>query len=157
TDRAAAEPSMLAAPPSPRSACRLAAAGFARPRRSPAWRRPTSNRQHAGVSSLLLAIVDKTDRNRPAGDCLAQPFAEVQGRAALERGGNGMQVNLPDFRGSAVADIGHPRRGDDVAAALEGKSHRHLHAGTGLLLRGRNPAGAERVEHAVQRVELVLA
>src|SRR6516225_11508326 len=48
------------------------------------------------------------------------------------------------------------RRGDDLAAAPEGKPHRHLHAGAGLLPPGRNPARAQRVEHGMQRVELAL-
>src|SRR6185312_2520368 len=46
--------------------------------------------------------------------------------------------------------------GHDLAAALEGKSHRHLHAGPGFVLRRRNPAGAERIEHRAQGVELVV-
>src|SRR4029453_11826854 len=68
-----------------------------------------------------------------------------------------MEVSFAGFRCSALADIGHPRRGDDVAVAFESKAHGHLHAGTRLLLRGWDPAGAKRVEHLAQRIELVIA
>ena len=91
------------------------------------------------------------------GVSLEQARAEMQRRAAFERGGNGMEVRFAGFRCSALADIGHPRRGDDVTAAFEGKAHGHPHAGTRLLLRGWNPAGAKRVEHVAQRIELVIA
>ena len=122
---------------------------------------------HAAIASAVPAKLDRVHQGfsrlstkriaigRPA-TAPPNPSGERQRRAAFERGVDRMQVGFARLGRRAGADIGHARRGDDLAAALEGKSHRHLHAGPGFVLRGRNPAGAERIEHRAQGVELVV-
>src|SRR5260370_27809454 len=82
----------------------------------------------------------------------AQAFGEAQRGAAAKRGGDGMEVCFPRLRRNARGDVGHARRGDDLAAALECKPHPHLHAGAGLLPPRGYPAGAHRAEHGVRPV-----
>src|SRR5205085_5231645 len=104
-------------------------------------------RSHSWLSCWQCPVVDETDGDWTAGDRPAQPLAQRQWRAALERCRDRVAIVLAHLPRCVGAGIGHPWGASDLATALEGKANRHLHAGTRLLARRRHPAVAQSIEH----------
>src|SRR5690242_6985224 len=103
--------------------------------------------------SRLLAVVDVADGDRAAGDRTAHAAAERHRRATVERLGDGMAIGPPRVTSRPWRRVGHARLADDLAGAIEGEPHRHLHSWMrGILIR-RQPAGAQGDEQVTDRVD----
>ncbi|MGA8649232.1 MAG: hypothetical protein WB677_01160, partial [Xanthobacteraceae bacterium] len=98
-------------------------------------------------------IVHKADGERAARDGPSHAFAEMQRGTAFQRRINGVAVDIAHRGRRFVARIGHARRSDHLAVALEGEAYRVLHAVTRLIPRWRHPAGAQRGKHLADRIE----
>src|SRR5262249_36497900 len=99
-------------------------------------------------------FVDEADGERPAGERPPKPTAESEGRAALDRGIDGIGVGLADAVGKPRRYIGDARPAENFAVALEAQLDRVLCAGPGVLLRRRHPAATQGREHRADIVEL---
>src|SRR5262249_790491 len=95
----------------------------------------------------LLPVVDVTDGDRSSGHGTAEAGREGHWRAALQRLGDRAVIALPRFARRVWARIRDARYTDDLAAALKGEAHRHLHPRWHVLTWGRHPAGTQRGEH----------
>ena len=82
--------------------------------------------------------------------------AEMQRRAALQRRIDRFAIDIAQSGRRIVARIGHARRRDHLAVALEGEADGVFHPVTRLVLRRRHPAGAQRGEHVADRIELAV-
>ena len=102
------------------------------------------------------ALVDEADGDRAAGDRSGHPGAEMQRRAALQRRIDRFAIDAAQSGGRIVSRIGHARRRDHLAVALEGEADGVFHPVTRLVLRRRHPAGAQRGEHVADRIELAV-
>src|SRR6266851_3058567 len=98
-------------------------------------------------------LVHEADRERTAGERAAQPAAEGQGRAALDRGLDRVPIGLPHVPGKSRRHIGDARFAEDFAVAFEAQAHRELGARPGVLLARRYPAAAQRGEHGPDGAE----
>ena len=105
----------------------------------------TSGALFAGTAVLaVLGWLDNRRRGSPTP--IVQVNAVPEGTAYYfnypEPDDQAMLLHLPGGRFGAGCRIGHERRRDDLAAALEAEAHRHLHALHRLLGRRRLPAAA---------------
>src|SRR6266487_5350322 len=105
------------------------------------------------VALRRRTLVHEADRERAAGERAAQPAAESQRRAALDRGLDRVPIGLPRLLGKSRRHIGDARLAEDFAVAFEAQAHRELGAWPGVLLARRYPAAAQRGEHGLDGAE----
>src|SRR5205085_1099470 len=105
------------------------------------------------TAATRAPVIDETDGERAAGQRVAERLGEPQGRAALERVGDRSLISRALRVAGSRRQVGEPRFAQDLAGAGEADDDGDLHARLGVFDGRRQPAGAERARHVLDRVE----
>src|SRR5262249_39975195 len=105
------------------------------------------------LRSAVLAVVDEPGPDRAAGNGRARTAGQPERRAAVQRVDDGALIGRPDLVRQRRGRIGKARLSHDLACAVEAEADGDLRAGSRLFHGRRYPAGLERGEQLLDRIQ----